>query len=145
MTTTDLIVLELKRHFDAPPEQVFDAWLSKSWGEWVGPPAVCRSEVLLMEPRVGGRFRLTMHKTDGSSVTAGGVYREIARPSRIAMTWKWEHGQDETLLTLTFRAAGGGTDFTLRHEGFTTEGDRDAHNAGWSGSLDKLAPWLAGA
>jgi uncharacterized protein YndB with AHSA1/START domain len=144
MTATDLIALELKRHFDAPPEKVFDAWLSKSWAEWAGTPIVCRSEVQ-MEARVGGRFRLTMHKTDGSSMTAGGVYREIVRPSKIAMTWKWEHGQDETLLTLTFRAAGGGTDFTLRHEGFSTESDRDAHNFGWTSSLDKLAPWLMGA
>ena len=45
----DHAVLELKRHFDAPPQQVFDAWLSRSWGEWAGPPGV-RGEVLTLEP-----------------------------------------------------------------------------------------------
>ena len=27
------LMLEIRRHFDAPPEAVFDAWLDKSWGE----------------------------------------------------------------------------------------------------------------
>jgi uncharacterized protein YndB with AHSA1/START domain len=38
--TMEKIELELTRHFDAPPEQVFDAWLSKSWGDWAGPAGV---------------------------------------------------------------------------------------------------------
>jgi len=143
MTTTlaDHAVLELNRHFDAPPEQVFDAWLSKSWGDWAGPEGV-KGEVLLLEPKVGGRYRMAMRKPDGSTLTVGGVYREIARPSKLVMTWKWEHGQDETIITLTFRASGKGTDLKMRHEGFTTAGDRDAHGVGWNGTLDRLAVWI---
>ena len=30
--------LDLSRRFEAPPERVFDAWLSKEWGEWLPPP-----------------------------------------------------------------------------------------------------------
>ncbi len=83
-----------------------------------------------------------MRKTDGSVLAVGGVYREIARGSKLVMTWKWEHGVDETLITLSFRASGKGTELSMRHEGFTTAGDRDAHNTGWSGTLDRLAGWL---
>jgi uncharacterized protein YndB with AHSA1/START domain len=141
-TVTAPITLELTRHFDATPEQVFDAWLSKNWGDWAGPPGV-KGEITLMEPKVGGRFRLAMHKPDGGMVAAFGVYREIARPSKLVMTWKWEHGVDETLITLTFRASGKGTDFAMRHENFTSTGDRDAHNNGWTGTLDKLGAYLS--
>ena len=30
MTVENPILLEITRHFDAPPEQVFDAWLVKA-------------------------------------------------------------------------------------------------------------------
>ena len=76
------INLELTRHFDAPPERVFDAWLQKSWGEWAGPPGV-KGEVTLLEPRVGGRYRIVMHVPDGSTLTVGGIYQGN-RPSRRA-------------------------------------------------------------
>jgi uncharacterized protein YndB with AHSA1/START domain len=135
------IKLELSRHFDAPPEQVFDAWLGKSWGEFVGPPGI-RGEVTLLEPRVGGRYEIVMHRPDGGTITVGGVYREIARPSRIVLTWKWSHEEPDTLITLTFKAMDGGTDLTLLHEGFAAAERRDSHNNGWTGTMDKLATWL---
>ena len=135
------ITLELTRHFDAPPELVFDAWLQKSWGDWVGPPGV-KGEVTLLEPRVGGRYQIIMHTPDGSTLTVGGTYREIAKPSRIVMSWKWQQEGTDTTITLTFKPAGGGTDLTLRHEGFAAVERRDSHNMGWTGTLDKLEQYL---
>ena len=35
-------------------------------------------------------------------------------------------------ITLTFQARGGGTDLTLRHEGFAAAERRDSHNNGWT-------------
>jgi uncharacterized protein YndB with AHSA1/START domain len=143
MSHADTIpALMIKRTFDAPPEAVFDAWLSKSWGEWAGPPGV-RGEVTTMEPRVGGRYRVVMHVPSGNDIAVGGVYREIARPGRLVFTWKWEHEEQDTLITLSFRAAGEGTEMTLRHEGFGSVERRDSHNNGWNGTLDKLTTFLA--
>jgi uncharacterized protein YndB with AHSA1/START domain len=107
----------MKRIFDAPRERVFDAWLSKDWGEWAGPAGI-KGEVTLMEPRVGGRYRVVMHRPDGTAIAVGGAYREIDRPNRLAFGWKWEHEEQDTLITLTFRTVGGKTELTLRHEGF---------------------------
>jgi uncharacterized protein YndB with AHSA1/START domain len=135
--------LVMTRTFDAAPERVFDAWLKKSWGDWAGPEGV-RGEVTLMEPRVGGRYRVVMHLPNGGTLTVGGVYREIARPTRLMMTWKWEHEEQDTLITLTFSAKGKGTELTLRHEGFAAAERRDSHQGGWTGTLDKLAKVLAG-
>ncbi len=131
------IKLKITRHFDTPPERLFDAWLSKSWGEWVGPPGV-NGEVVQLEPRAGGHYRVVMHR-EGGDLTVGGVYKEINRPSRIVMSWKWEHEEVETLVTLSFRPAGTGTELTLLHEGFGSEERRDGHNLGWNGTLDRLA------
>ena len=134
--------LEITRHFDAPPERVFDAWLMKSWGDWAGPPGV-KGEVTLMEPRVGGRYQIIMHTPDGSTLTVGGTYKEITRPSKLVMSWKWDREESDTLITLTFKPTATGTELFMRHEGFANEDRRNSHNNGWNGTLDKLAAFLA--
>jgi uncharacterized protein YndB with AHSA1/START domain len=137
------VKLSLTRSFDDAPETVFDAWLQKSWGEWVGPPGV-NGEVIQLEPRVGGSYRVVMHLPSGDTRTVGGTYREISRPSRLVMSWKWEHEEQDTLITLTFRAEGKGTQLTILHEGFAAPERRDSHNNGWTGTLAKLEKFLAG-
>ena len=143
MTTTaeKPLILEITRHFDAPPERVFDAWLSKDWGDWVGPPGI-RGEVTQLESRVGGRYRIVMHRPDGTTLPVWGTYREIARPSKLVFSWKWEFEDADTIVTLTFKPSKGGTEMTLQHEGFTNTERRDSHNQGWTGTLDKLAAFL---
>ena len=136
------LMLEIRRHFDAPPETVFDAWLDKSWGEWAGPPGV-HGEVVQLEPKVGGRYRIVMHAPGRGELVIGGIYREITRPSKLVMTWKWEHEEQETLLTLSFKPSGTGTELVLRHENFALAERRDSHHTGWTGTLDKLETYLA--
>ena len=136
------ITLTLSRHIDALPDRVFDAWLEKSWGEWVGPPGV-HGEVVQLEPKVGGHYRVVMHLPSSGTLTVGGVYKEISRPNRLVMSWKWEHEEQDTLITLTFRAGGKGTQMTIHHEGFAAPERRDSHNNGWTGTLEKLAEYLA--
>ena len=136
--------LVMTRTFDAPPERVFDAWLSGAdLGQWIGPRGV-RAEAQTLEARVGGRYRIVMHTPDGVNPAVGGVYRELKRPSRMVFTWVWEHEKHETLVTLTFKPVGKKTEMTLRHEGFAAVERRDSHNNGWTGSFDKLAEFLAG-
>ena len=139
---TNPISLTLSRQIPAPPEQVFDAWLEKSWGEWVGPPGI-HGDVIQLEPRVGGRYRIVMHLPDGGTLKVGGAYKEITRPSKIVMSWKWEHEDQDTLINLTFRAEGTGTEMTIHHEGFAAPERRDSHNNGWTGTLEKLAGFVA--
>jgi uncharacterized protein YndB with AHSA1/START domain len=140
-TITEDTVLEITRLIDAAPERVFDAWLQKSWGEWAGPPGV-KGEVTLMEPRVGGRYEIVMRPEGGGELTVGGTYKEIVRPSRLVMSWKWNQEERDTLITLTFRPKGKGTEIHMRHEGFANTDRRDSHNRGWTGTLDKLEAFL---
>ncbi len=143
------LTLVVTRIFDAPRERVFEAWLDpKTIAKWIGPRSV-NAEAQLLEPRVGGRYRIWMRGSDGKGPTVGGTYREIKAPERLVFTWAWEsdhpHGKKghETLVTLTFRSVGAKTELTMRHDDFESKQSRDSHNQGWNGSFDKLAEVLA--
>jgi uncharacterized protein YndB with AHSA1/START domain len=137
------ISLELTRTFDAPPARVFACFTSKEeMGAWMGPYDI-RGEVLELEPRVGGRYRIAMHKPDGTEQFVGGVFQAIEEPSRIAFSWKWEDGEADTLIIVELRAVGGGTEMKFRQEGFNEEVYRDRHVYGWTGCLEKMETYLA--
>ncbi|HEX4635204.1 MAG TPA: SRPBCC domain-containing protein [Rhizomicrobium sp.] len=134
--------LEMTRTFNVPPARVFSCFTNRDeWSAWAGPYAI-RGEVTLLEPRVGGRYRIVMHRPDGSELVAGGEFQVLDEPSRLAFTWKWEHGQDTTLVTIFLRDLDGKTEMHFRHEGFTSEEDRDNHTQGWTGCLEKLDAFL---
>jgi uncharacterized protein YndB with AHSA1/START domain len=142
--------LTLTRVFDASPERVFAAWTDpQQLGRWMGPRAVVRCEVPMLDLRPGGAYRIIMHTEGGEVHTVGGLYREIVRPGRLVFTWAWE-GEGEcapmqgsaTLITLTFRAVGKKTEMALLHEGFLTDTARNNHEHGWTGSFGKLAEAL---
>ena len=139
----DITVLEITRVFDASPDQVFDAWtVREQWQSWIGPEGVS-CEVPLLEPRVGGGYKIIMRLSDGRVIPVVGTFREVDRPKRIVFTWKWEGNDADSLVTLTLRDLAGKTELTLRHEGLLTVENRDNHGKGWNGTLNKLVAFLA--
>ena len=144
------LTLLITQSFDAPRERVFDAWLEpEAISHWIGPRTIS-AKAELLEPRIGGRYRIFMRGPDGKGPVVAGTYREIVRPERLVFTWMWEtdhpHGGKghETLVTLTFREVGNKTEMTLRHEFFERAEARDSHNEGWRASFEKLAEFLTG-
>ena len=133
--------LSLTRSFDVSPERLFDAWLDRSWGDWLGPEGVVCLESEI-EPRVGAAWRIVSRMPDGSNLEITGVYKEIARPSRLVFTWRGCHSGPETLVTVTFKAKGAGTEMTLTHQGFASDEFCARHASGWSASFDKLTRQL---
>jgi uncharacterized protein YndB with AHSA1/START domain len=144
-TTTANPVLEITRIFDAPPDVVFDSWLVREqWQAWIGPEG-CRCEVPVLEPKVGGRYHVQMHLSDGRKIPVEGVFTVIDRPNALAFTWGWAlSGKADTLVSLAFRAKGGQTEITLTHSGLPTEEDRVGHGKGWNSTLNKLARFVKG-
>ncbi|MEI9884960.1 MAG: SRPBCC domain-containing protein [Rhizomicrobium sp.] len=133
-------MLEIVRRFDATPETVFDAWLEKEqWQAWLGPQGV-RCEITQFEPRVGGPYRLIMNLPDGRQLAVHGEFKSLDRPRRFSLTWGSE---GDTLVSVSLRAVGGGTELTLRHEGLA-RGDHESFAGGWNGALDKLARHVKG-
>ncbi|HEX4534814.1 MAG TPA: SRPBCC domain-containing protein [Rhizomicrobium sp.] len=145
-TTTLNPVLEIRRTFDAPPERVFDAWMShEEFQAWIGPEGI-NCDVPLFEPRVGGRYHIDMKMTDGSIVPVSGEFKVIDKPNRIVLTWGWAGDPNRTTtVTLNFRAVDGKTELMLRHEGLATEQDRESHAKGWNSALNKLQRHVEGA
>jgi uncharacterized protein YndB with AHSA1/START domain len=145
MTATEPLSLELSRRFEAPPERVFDAWLTPAWGEWL-PPGGATCEVVKLEPQVGGAYLVRMTMPDSRIVEIGGTYLEILRPQRLVLDWAGNYNNQRTVITVTFRPDRNGTLMTLRQDGFVDPGLRDGYDKGWSGpggSFDKLAQALA--
>jgi uncharacterized protein YndB with AHSA1/START domain len=144
-TNDEAFSLEISRRFEAPPERVFDAWLTKSSGEWLSP-AGAHCEMTALEPRVGGRYQMHVTSPDGRTIDISGAYREIARPQRLVLTWTDHYNTLETIMTLTFRPDGAGTMMIVRQDGFPDAGIRDRYDTGWTGtggSFDKLSTFLA--
>ena len=62
-------------------------------------------------------------------------------PEKVWRAWKSTPAR-ESLVTLTFRPSGSGTEFSMLHEQFFDVAARDRHAYGWTGSLAKLASML---
>jgi uncharacterized protein YndB with AHSA1/START domain len=138
--------LTLKRRLNAPPAKVFAAWTDPEKIRcWFGPPGV---ETLEAESgaRVGGRYRVLARSPDGEQHDVRGVYREVAPNQKLVFTWAWQSTPErESLVTIELKPDGDGTLLTLTHEQFFDEGARDRHQHGWTGSLEKLAQFVAEA
>jgi uncharacterized protein YndB with AHSA1/START domain len=139
-------VVRIERTFDAPAEDVFDAWTTpevmKRWfhcaPDWDTPDA----EVDL---RVGGKVRVVMRKPDGTEVQAHGKYTRIDRPHRLVMTWTFDDDpSNEQLIELSFSESEGSTTVLLVNSRISTDERRDNQDWGWHGCLDELEQELTG-
>jgi uncharacterized protein YndB with AHSA1/START domain len=135
--------LSLARKFNSPPEKVWRAWTDpQALKHWFGPDA---GKVSLAETdvRVGGRFHVVFSTLDGDQHDVSGVYREVQPHRKLVFTWAWKSTPERvSLVTLTFRPSGGGTEFSMLHEQFFDVAARDRHEFGWTGSLAKLERYL---
>jgi uncharacterized protein YndB with AHSA1/START domain len=141
------LVLNIERTFDAPAEEVFDAWTSeevlKRWWHayptWETPSAD-------VDLRVGGKLRIVMRDPEeGEDHGGSGEYTVIERPRRLAFTWIWDDDPgNPQLIELEFNEQDGVTTVRMTDSGITTEKGRDEHERGWSGCFDNLDRALAG-
>ncbi len=139
--------LVISRVFDAPRPLVFEAWTNpEHLVHWWGPNGFTLPSCKL-DLRVGGVFRFVMRSPEGTVHRVQGVYREIVEPERIICTWAWvdEEGKPghETTLTVTFAEHGKKTKLTLYQTIFESVEARDAHQHGWTETLDRLAVYAA--
>jgi uncharacterized protein YndB with AHSA1/START domain len=122
----------------APPEVVFPYFTDPGrMVDWMGVAA-------LLDPRPGGTFRV---EANGRDVVLG-EYVEVEPPHRVVFTWGFEGtgrmaAAGSTRVEVTLEPDGDGTRLTLLHHGLP-EDARDAHAAGWTHYLARLAPAAAG-
>jgi len=155
--------LTITRLFNAPRERVWQAWSDpKLIKRWWGPKNFTAPHVDI-DFRVDGKYLLCMRGAvkpggDEQNFWSTGVYREIIKPEKIAVTDSFadENGNIvpathynmnanfplEMMLTVLFIEEEEKTKLILRHSGMPTGTDREMAGAGWNQSLDKLAETL---
>jgi uncharacterized protein YndB with AHSA1/START domain len=136
--------LTLVRKFNATPEKVWRALTQpEALKQWMAPSDEFSIPLAEADVRVGGRYHLIMKSPDGEEHDVSGVYREVVAHRRLVYTWAWKSTPErESLVTWELRAAGGGTELTLRHEQFADEESRDKHQHGWTGCIARLERFL---
>ncbi len=145
MTEDSAQVVRIERTFDAPAEDVFDAWTSPEVIErWFRPGTDWRTPSAEVDLRVGGTVRVVMRDPDGSEVGAGGEYTLIERPNKLAFTWTFDDApSNQQMIELEFTEQDGATTVLFVNSNISNEERRDSQYDGWSACLDNMERALA--
>jgi uncharacterized protein YndB with AHSA1/START domain len=157
-------VFEIARTFDSPRDIVWRAWTDpKRMAQWWGP----RGFTMLaskMDLRPGGVYHYGMRAPGGQEMWGTLTYREIDPPGRLVFVVSFSDAEGnvtrhpasptwplEVLNTVTFSEQDGRTTLTIRggpinatdEERATYDGSHASMQAGFKGTFDQLAAYLA--
>jgi len=161
MTTTEQAErreLVVARSFNAPREQVWEAFTDPAMVKrWWGPKGFT-APVIESEPKAGGRYLYCMRSPEGKDYWSAGWFKEFSPPERLVAIDSFADREGnivpastyglsgdwplETEMTITFEEEDGGTRLTMRERDVPGGPDRDASIQGWNESMDKLAEVL---
>ncbi len=135
-------VLTMERFIKATPDRVFEAWTRPELLLlWWGPDGF-DTPYHSLDVREDGAWETTMRSPEGKLHHVSGVYRAIEPPHRLEFTWAWRQDDGsrghETVVTVTFEAADGGTRMRLLQKAFQDASSRENHVKGWASSFDCL-------
>jgi uncharacterized protein YndB with AHSA1/START domain len=139
--------LRLERRIQASAEELYDAWTSAElFKRWWHAARNWETPFAEVEPRVGGRVRITMRNpADGREYGGSGEYTILDRPNRLAFTWTWDDDQNRRRQLIEVELLPQGDDDTLvvlTHKGLP-EGETADYREGWDASFDNLEAALA--
>ena len=135
--------LQVRRTFDSPREDVFEAWTSSEvMRRWLAAGRDWTTPTVEVDLRPGGRIRVSMAETGGDPVhTFEGTYLEVAPPERIVFTLDWQGDEADgvtSTVTVEFQEDGGRTTVVLTQTGLPSARSRDEHEDGWAKCLEGL-------
>jgi uncharacterized protein YndB with AHSA1/START domain len=133
-------VVRIERTFEAPAEEVFDAWTSEEViRRWFKPRKGWLEPSAEVDLRVGGKIRVVMRTPEGEPVGAGGEYTEIDRPNRLVFTWTFDDDpSNEQMIELEFTERDGVTTVLFVNSNISEAERRDAQYEGWSTCFDEI-------
>lgn len=140
MTEDRAKVVRIERTFDAPADQVFDAWTNPEVIErWFRPARGWQKPSAEVDLRVGGRVRVVMRSPEGAPVGAGGEYTLIDRPHKLAFTWTFDDDpSNEQMIELEFTERDGATTVVFVNSNISNEERRESQYEGWSMCIDNM-------
>ena len=140
--------VSIVRTFEAPPEQVWQAWADPAQvAQWWGPDEFeTPADSVVIEPRPGGRYDFAMVETrTGESSHVHQEILELSAPELLVLRHEPmpEHGLLEPMVTrVELHAHDGGTRLEVTGGPYTTEMGPFVEQ-GWGEQLDKLARLLS--
>ena len=117
--------------FEFPVELVYATWMSE---KTVIPPTA----KLVIEPRPGGAYRLTM----SNKSTMNGTFTEVSRNSGLKYSWQWEGSDEITEVEVVFETRPDGSAVQLTHSGFQSSTSLQNHSTGWDSYIDGFNNYL---
>ena len=135
--------LEIRKHINASPERVFEAWTQPEQIEkWWGPEDVtCIGAKIDLQ--VGGKYQINNRLPNGNELLIYGVFKVVEQPNKLVYTWSTDPGlKDSETVNVKFNPYKDGTEVVVIHERIPTKEILDSHNTGWIGCLEGLLSYL---
>lgn len=131
---SDLVITQ---HVDAPPAEVYAAWLSPEgmsrwWWVNIGDTTYA------VDGREGGRYLV---ESAGAGIGVRGTFTTLCEPDLIELTWVWLDGEvagPEEQVRVELTEQGGGTLVTVTHRVAEVDGV-EPYRQGWEHVLGNLA------
>lgn len=125
----------------APPAKIYKAFLDPdAMARWL-PPYGFTGKVHEIDPRVGGRYRMSFTNfTTGHSHSFGGEYLELVPDQKLVHTDRFDDPNlpGEMKVTVTLKAVSVGTEIEIVQEGIPDVIPPDACYLGWRESIAQL-------
>ena len=132
--------LNVEHVFRAPPAALYAAW-TEHFDLWFAAPGTVLMRAAIDEPF----FFETEFKAENASTAKRyphyGRFLRLETNALVELTWVTGAGGtegSETVVTVEFQRAVGGTRLRLSHGGFATEAARDRHRHAWPLVLERL-------
>jgi uncharacterized protein YndB with AHSA1/START domain/predicted enzyme related to lactoylglutathione lyase len=140
----ETISVTIKRHFEASPERVYDAWVKPEIAsKWLFAGKTSTAADYLLDVKLGGEYRITRHGDEGKKYVAVGKYEVLDRPRKLVFTFAMpQFAVDVGKVEVEITPDGDGSLVT-----FTQHGDRPGYEKstrhGWEGMFIRLERTLA--
>lgn len=130
--------VKFHRVLRSTPERVYRAFLDPdAIVKWL-PPNGFTCKVHQMDPKVGGKYRMSFKNfTSGNSHAFGGTYVELVPSERIRYTDKFEDPNmpGEMMTTVSLTKVSCGTEINIIQENLPSQIPTEACYLGWQESL----------
>lgn len=125
-------ILRFDRRFDGPPDLVFALWTEPALvAKWFAGSHGFQAEVLEMDARPGGRWRILNRKGDEREHPHG-VYHAVEPASRLVYSYMFEGTDFHSTVSVDLAPDGDGTRMRFCQTGFPGRAAWDGHDHGWS-------------
>jgi uncharacterized protein YndB with AHSA1/START domain len=140
-TERELPSARVERILPARQETVYDAWLDEQSLKAFMCPAPGEATEVKVEPRIGGSLRVVMTFPDRRTEITG-EFVALDRPERLSFTWRTDHGDPGSIVTILLAAHGEDqTQMTIIHSR-QPPALVPGYRTGWTSIAGRLADHL---